>query len=116
MQNINHVVVNEKVYKLQHPGNRGWLQLQQSLIDVTPEGKSSIDIVKLMDYCFENIVFPEKGGKLNLDELPLSELEVWQLLLPRFLRGELDSGYVYPETKKSRDAGQKLLQEVQKAG
>jgi len=108
---VNQCVINEKVYKFQHPGNREWLKLQSKMLDIKTQ---SIDMEKLIDYCFEHVVHPAEGGKLKLDDLHPRELEAWQLVLPRFLRGELDSGYIYPEDKQAKKAGQKLLQKMEK--
>jgi|GEM_PF-2423016 len=105
---INEIVVNGKVYKLQHPGNREWIKLQGQLYD--PQNKA-FNMEKLLDYAFEHVVIPRDGKKLDLDSIDILELsEVWQIILPRFFTGQLDAGYVYPEDSKSRKAGTKLLQ------
>lgn len=105
---VDEIVVSGKKFKLQHPGNREWIKLQSTLYDPV---KGSIDMEKLLDYCFEHVVLPEEGRKLDLDSIPLSDLtEVWQVILPRFLTGKLESGYVYPEDRSSRKAGKKLLE------
>ena len=111
--NIDKIVVNGKVYKLQHPGNREWIKLKQALFTVKKDGTIAIDMEAMIDYCFEHVVFPEEGGKLKLDDCDLIELEeVWAIILPGFLRGQLESGYVYPEDRKSKKEGQLLLQEA----
>ena len=110
--NVNDIVVNGKVYRLQHPGNREWIKLQSKLCMIK-DGQTIIDIEKMFDYCFEHVVYPNEGNKLNLDTLPLKELEAWQIILPSFLRGELVTGYTYPEDSKSQKTGAKLLQKVQ---
>jgi hypothetical protein len=76
-------------FVLQHPGNREWLKLQKEMLNV---GSGQLDMEKLLDYSFEHVVFPEKGAKLSLDTIDLATLEVWQGILPRFLRGRLSSG------------------------
>ena len=109
--NINTCVINGKIYKFQHPGNRAWLQLQSAMLDINTK---TINMEKLIDYCFEHVVLPVSGARLDLDTIPISELEAWQIVLPRFLRGELVAGYVYPDDKKSTREGEKLLQEFSK--
>jgi hypothetical protein len=109
MNITNKIVIEGKVYKLQHPGNRAWLDLQSSMLDVKTQ---TLNMTKMMDYCFEHVVFPVEGKKLNLDSLHPRELGVWQIVLPSFLRGELDTGYVYPDDTKSRKLGARLLQEI----
>lgn len=105
----NRIVVNGKIYKMQHPGNREWMKIQGTMVDPKTQTYNMIDI---MDYCFEHVVIPEKGNKLDLDSVDTRELsEVWQVVCPLFLRGQLDTGYVYPEDKQSKKSGQKLLQE-----
>lgn len=106
---VNRVVINEKVYTLQHPGNREWLKLQSQMLDINTK---TLDMEKLIDYCFENVVIPLVGNKLDLDTLPVQDLGVWQVLLPQFLRGELDAGYVYPDDKKSKREGKRILEEA----
>jgi len=76
-------------YILQHPGNRAWLRLQKDLLNVST---GQYDAEKLIDYGFEHVVFPEAGAKLSLDTIDLDELEVWQNVLPRFLRNKLSAG------------------------
>lgn len=104
----DRIVVNGKVYKLQHPGNREWLKVKKTLLDVRT---AQVDIEPLLDYCFEHVVFPEEGNKLDLDTIDLQELEeVWAEILPSFLRGQLDSGYVFPENRKAEKEAARLLQ------
>lgn len=83
------IEIKGKGYILQHPGNRAWLRLQKDLLNVST---GQYDSEKMLDFCFEHVVFPEPGGKLNLDAIELEELEVWQNLLPRFLRNKLSAG------------------------
>lgn len=108
---VNEAVVNGKKYKFQHPGNREWVKLQSQMLNLTTR---TYEWEKLLDYCFEHVVIPVEGNKLDLDTIPVQDVEVWQMLLPRFLRGELDNGYVYPEDRKSKREGEKLLQEESK--
>lgn len=105
----DRIVVNGKIYKLQHPGNREWLKVKKTLLDVRT---AQVDVEPLLDYCFEHVVFPEEGNKLDLDTIDIIELEeVWAEILPSFLRGQLDAGYVFPEDRKAEKEGRKLLQE-----
>lgn len=108
MKKKEKIVVNGRAYNLQHPGNREWLNLKGTLYSIA---KGCMDVVPLLDYCFEHVVFPVEGKKLNLDDVDLTELEeVWTIVLPRFLRGELESGYIFPGDRKSQNNGRKLLQ------
>lgn len=95
-----NIEVNGKRYKLQHPGNREWIKLKKKFFQITEGGGVSVDLETFLDYCFEHVVFPEEGKKLNLDDVDLHELEeVWGVVLQRFCRGELDTGAKY-KTKK----------------
>lgn len=82
-----------KGYILQHPGNRAWLRLQKEMLNVST---GQFDMEKVLDYGFENVVFPEEGPKLNIDSISVAEMEVWQGLLPRFLRDRLTAGDAGP--------------------
>jgi len=89
----NIIEVNGKTYTLQHPGLREWVKLQSDMVNVVTK---KLDMEKLMDYCFEHVVFPEDGEKISLDTVDIDEYtEVWQDILPRFLRGKLESGYTF---------------------
>jgi len=96
MKNIE-ILVNGKLYTLQHPGTRAWLQLKQEVMVI--DGKNvKFNLVDLMDYCFEHVVIPDAGDKLKLDDIEINEIEeVWSVVLPQFLRGELKENYEYPE-------------------
>lgn len=97
---VANIEIYGKKYKLQHPGNREWIKLKKSLVSLS-EDKGNIDMEPLLDYCFEHVVFPEVGEKLNLDTVDLIDLEeVWGLVLPRFLRGQLDPEYKYKNKKR----------------
>jgi len=80
------VEVGGKLYNLQHPGNREWIKLKQRLVN--PD-KKQFELELLLDYCFEHVVFPDDGPKINIDSISLEELEVWEEILPAFLRGKL---------------------------
>jgi hypothetical protein len=107
MNIVNKVVINKRPYSFQHPGNREWLKLQSQMLDIKTK---TLDMEKLIDYCFEHVVIPLEGNKLDLDTLPVQDLGVWQVILPQFLRGELVSGYVYPDDKQSKREGAKILE------
>jgi len=85
------IEVNGKLYELQHPGAREWLKLKQEVFALGTGGHMSIDIVKLLDYCFEHVVFPSEGPKLSVDTDSMEFIEeveeVWSVVLPQFLRG-----------------------------
>jgi hypothetical protein len=96
----SRIEVNGKFYKLQHPGNREWLRIKKTMLNVSSD---SIDMEPLLDYFFEHCCFPEEGSKLTVDNVSLEELEeVWGLVAPRFLRGALETGYVYPDQKRGK--------------
>ena len=89
------VIVNGKLYTLQHPGNREWLKLKKTLFKVSDD---SIDFEPLLDYFFAHCCIPETGSNLTLDSVDLKELEeVWSIIAPKFLRGDLVAGYIYPD-------------------
>ena len=104
----NKVVINGKIYKLQHPGNREWLKIKESMYSVQ---KDHLEMIPMLDYCFEHVVFPDKGEKITLDDCNIEELEVWQTILPSFLRGQLEAGYIWPDSRAAKKEGAKLLQE-----
>lgn len=85
------VEVGGKLYKLQHPGNRAWLKLKQSLINLTSK---EFDLVKLLDYAFEHCVFPhEHNFEPTIDNISLNDSEVWEVILPNFFRGKVDAKF-----------------------
>ena len=78
--------IDGKKYKLQHPGNRTYLEWQQETFDF----EKGLDTIGFLDNAFEHCVIPEGHNfKPTIDNVKPSELEVWQKLLRRFLRGEL---------------------------
>lgn len=86
---IDIIEVGGKCYRLQHPGNRNWVRLKQELIDIKT---NKFNIEKLLDYAFEHCVFPEgHNAEPTLDNLPLEDLETWEVILPNFFRGKVDS-------------------------
>lgn len=92
------VEVNGKLYKLQHPGNRAWLKLKQSLVNITTK---EFDFEKLLDYAFEYCVFPvDHNFEPTIDNISLSESEVWEVILPNFFRGKVDNKFK-PKDKNS---------------
>jgi len=92
-----NIEVNGKKYTLQHPGNREWIRLKKTLYKLSDD---SISMEEILDYFFENCLFPEQGEKITLDTVPLRELEeVWSIVAPKFLGGNLEAGYKYPATK-----------------
>lgn len=95
------IEVNGKKYTLQHPGNREWIRIKTSFVKIQDTGSAVIDMEPLLDYSFEHVVFPEEGKQLSLDTVDLKELqEVWGVILPRFLGGNLETGYIYPSKKR----------------
>ncbi len=95
--------IDGKNYKLQHPGNRTYLQWQEEYITLT-----GISQEKFLDLAFEHCVIPEgHAGKPTIDSVNPSELGVWGKLLRRFLEGDLNSLVAGPEegTAKKGDTG-----------
>lgn len=95
--------IDGKNYKLQHPGNRTYLQWQEEYITLT-----GISQEKFLDLAFEHCVIPEPGAtKPTIDTVKPSDLGVWSKLLRRFLEGDLDSLVAGPEegAGKKGDAG-----------
>ncbi len=79
--------VDGKQYKLQHPGNRTYIQWQQEY--VTPMG---FNMEEFLDKSFEHVVIPMGHDfKPTIDNIKPKELEVWQKLLRRFLGGDIES-------------------------
>ena len=76
--------IDGKKYKLQHPGNRTYMEWQQESFDM----ESGLNTVGFMDNAFEHCVIPDGHDfKPTIDNVKPAELEVWQKLLRRFLRG-----------------------------
>jgi hypothetical protein len=105
------IIINVEVfgrrYKLQHPGAREWLKLKQVMYKPKDD---SLDLIVVLDYFFDHCCFPEVGEKLSIDSFGASaesmiELEAWGLIAPRFLRGVISDGYIYPDddSGKSED-------------
>ena len=88
--------IDGKNYKLQHPGNRTYLEWQQETFDL----QEGLDTISFLDKVFEHCVIPDGHDfKPTIDDVKPAELEVWQRLLRRFLRGDID---VPDETAKER--------------
>ena len=82
------IEVNGKLYKLQHPGNREWLRLKQSIFNVK---ENTINLEKLLDYAFEHVVFADGHNfKPTLDDISPEESEAWEVILPNYFRGKVD--------------------------
>ncbi len=80
------VEVSELRYRLQHPGTREWVKLQQTIMNMQTR---TVDLVALMDYCFEHVVHPHGHDfQPNLDEISPAEAEVWGKIFLPFLRGD----------------------------
>jgi hypothetical protein len=80
--------VDGRKYRLQHPGNRTYMEWQNQSFDL----EKGLDTITFMDNAFEYCVIPEGHDfRPTIDNVKPAELEVWQKLLRRFLRGDLDS-------------------------
>ena len=78
--------IDGKRYKLQHPGNRAYLQWQQETFDL----EDGLDTISFLDKAFDHCVIPEGHDfKPTIDNVKPKELGVWQKLLRMFLRGEV---------------------------
>jgi hypothetical protein len=69
---------NGAEYTIQHPGNRAWLRIYQTLLADTKD----LNIEKFLDWCFEHVVFPKEGAKLSLDTIPVAEMTDWNPTVP----------------------------------
>lgn len=84
---INIQFIDGRKYKLQHPGNRTYLEWQQETFDL----QEGLDTISFLDKAFEHCVIPDGHDfKPTIDDVKPAELEVWQKLLRRFLRGDID--------------------------
>jgi len=86
-----HVVVNGRGYTLQHPGVAHWKTFLETCTTVDTQTKQiRMNLSRILDYGFKNVVFPDSGPRLKYDEwdaLNQEELdEVWLPLLQAFLR------------------------------
>lgn len=101
--------VDGKNYKLQHPGNRVYLQWQNEFLSLT-EGMSQ---EKFFDLAFEHCVMPEGHEfKPDIDSVTPYELGVWGKLLRRFLGGDLDSLVAGSEKAADKGGAGKIRGEV----
>ncbi len=95
------ITVYDKKYRLQHPGTRAWLRLQNELRVISTNSSKGVDIKldteKVLDYFFEHCCFPEVGNKLSIDTILPNELEVWTQVSTTFLAGNLGHNGSYPE-------------------
>jgi hypothetical protein len=100
---IKHVKVNNRKYKLQHPGNRAVLRLRAKCSNTST---GSIDLEPMMDYCFEYVVIPQGHSfKPGIDTIHPKEFEEWITLLPGFLRRGYVGEYSFTEetTEKCKE-------------
>jgi hypothetical protein len=117
------IIVNDREYKLQHPGNREYQKIAGSLLKINDSG-TEINMIPLMEYAFEHVVIPVNGSpKLCIDgrykegkkpgmdttkqEMQSWILEyegVWAKILPSFLRGTLES-FIFETDYHKRNKG-----------
>ncbi len=91
--------VDGRNYKIQHPGNRIYLEWQKEYFSLS-EG---FDQAKFLDKAFEFCVIPDGHAfKPTLDSVKPREMGVWQRLLRRFLEGDIDA---LVSGEKGADAG-----------
>ena len=82
--------VDGKKYKLQHPGVRSYLNWKEKAGRTSIEKKTG-GSTYLLDEAFKYCVFPiEHDFKPNLDNLSPKIAGVWEVLLVRFLEGQLE--------------------------
>jgi len=82
--------IDGRKYKLQHPGNRTYLEWQEEMYNFS---ESKIDTITFLTNAFEHCVIPEGHDfkpAIDNDGVTPHELEVWQKVLRQFLRGEID--------------------------
>lgn len=87
-------VIGGKKYRVQHPGNRKNLEMQQRAINART---GAFDQTVVFDYMFEHCVIPlENQTKPDLDMISPQEVEEWAVFLPTFLRGQDVSKWCAP--------------------
>lgn len=92
--------VDGREYRLQHPGNRIYLDWQREFFSVT-EG---VDLAKFLDKAFEYCVIPENHSfKPAVDTVKPKELGVWGRVLRRFLDGDLDAPVERPRKTSNKE-------------
>jgi hypothetical protein len=85
--------IDGKQYRLQHPGNRTYLEWQKEFFSLT-EG---MDQAKFLDKAFEFCVIPDGHDfKPTVDTIKPKEVGVWSRALRRFCDGSLLDDMVQP--------------------
>lgn len=81
----DEITVHGKKYIIQHPSNREWLKIKQSMVDFKTQ---QLDLEKLYDYVFENCVFTNEPNieKPTLDNIDGKESATWEALIMDFFR------------------------------
>lgn len=98
-QIVNIQFIDGRNYKLQHPGNRTYMEWQNETFDM----EKGLDTIGFLDNAFEHCVIPDGHDfKPTIDNVKPAELEVWQKLLRRFLRGDIDVKEGKPKTEEKR--------------
>lgn len=78
--------VDGKRYKLQHPGNRAKIELEQILFHPA----KGMDRVSYLEKAFDSVIIPEGHDfRPDIDNVSPHELEVWERTLQNFLDGNL---------------------------
>lgn len=94
--------IDDRDYKLQHPGNRTKLEWEQ---DMFQPGKG-FDRVSFLEKCFENIIIPDGHDfQPNIDNVNAKELEVWERVLSQFLEGDLGIPVEQESAKSGKGTG-----------
>lgn len=89
-------VIGGKKFRVQHPGNRKNLEMQQRAVNART---GSFDQAVVFDYMFEHCVIPLEGqDKPDLDWISPQEVEEWAVFLPTFLRGQDVSKWCVPRS------------------
>jgi hypothetical protein len=76
--------VDGRDYKLQHPGNRVYMEWEQEFVTMT-----GINMTQFMDKAFEYCVVPDNHAfKPSIDNIKPREVGAWQKVLRQFLGGD----------------------------
>jgi hypothetical protein len=85
---IDITFIDGKNYHLQHPGNRARLRWERQFFSLS----NGLDLERFLDTAFEHCVIPlGHSFKPEINSVKPKELEVWALMLRRFLDGNLQA-------------------------
>jgi hypothetical protein len=94
-------------YRLQHPGNRDYLQWQKEHYSMT----AGFDQEAMLDKFFEYCVIPEDHDKKpELDNILPTEVTAWSTLMHKFLSGDVQLVIEKSAGKKNQKSGMEAEQ------